>query len=1233
MKFSIQRITLGAALCALSVVGVQSQVTIDAFSDPGVATSVQAQQTNPTPAASDVSGLSNVIGGRRIVSSTWEAGTPGPFVSSVVDPNTVGGATFSANSDTGQDGFGEITWPISPAADLTVGGSVAFQYETTANDNGATITFTVSDSTPATGTYSFTIAPLATGLTTVPFAGFSPSIDFSIVTSVGIKIDTNVASDVSMRTILTTQPRDFGDAPDTYCTLEASNGPRHFINYTSTGAVIGPVLGVAGNVDDELDAHVSADATGDDTVTLPSAPFDDETGLTVNRLVAGDSTSNISLQISGATGNPNINAWIDFNADGDFADIGEQILTNDTTNGNGTHVYSFTPPASAIGSTFMRIRISSAALPTTDGFKGTAVDGEVEDYQVTISGEDWGDAPDTYGTTLAADGPDHPINVGDTFLGASVDSEGDGVPSVGADGDDNATSDDEDGVSGIPTVITTAGGTFPITVTLGGQSGFVSAWVDRTQTGTFDFADQFIGPLVSTPVQAVGPTVYSLVIPPVSASDPETGDKIYLRFRVVNGTEAALFFPKAGAGGSTALSGEVEDYVITVVNQLQDWGDNPDTFTTTAGPRHNIGSGDPQFGTNRDAEAAGNPSAGSDGDDNTDSPDDEDGVDFASLGTINPGTTISLPITTSGMGGSINAWMDFNGNGVYDVPSEQVLTDAAAGAGTYSITIPVTAVTGTTHARFRISSAGGDLASSGTAADGEIEDYAFTITPNLDFGDAPDTYGTLLTSNGPRHSITGPGLGTNIDNESDGVPSTGADGDDTAGSPDDEDAVTFPACLTAGIANNIPIQVNGTGKLSLWIDLNGDGDFLDSGEMLLNNVPHTGLTSFPIIIPTTATPGATYARARVIASSDPNLTSPLGAASSGEVEDYAVSICKDFGDAPDSYCTLLASDGPRHDGTGPLLGTLRDLETDAPVTLGTLADGDDNADSDDEDGVTFSNSGVFDTTSSSNQITFTLSGTADVEVYVDWNRDGDFDDVGEKYDFDNHSGGTESLSVGTLSTDGVTYVRVRAYTVGQALDSPKGNASSGEVEDYRITLSTPTLVDLLAFDAMATETGQVAINWSTGAEIDTAGFNLIRRQATEDSAASYDPVTLNSQLIPSKGTSLEGASYDYMDSPGYGTFFYQLEDIETSGRVGLHPFREVTILPTLEIGLDEDSRVNLNYVVLPGWDYEVEYKSLAEKDADWQALPDAPHNNGVVSDETGNDTSDRLYRLKASPRQ
>jgi hypothetical protein len=121
--------------------------------------------------------------------------------------------------------------------------------------------------------------------------------------------------------------------------------------------------------------------------------------------------------------------------------------------------------------------------------------------------------------------------------------------------------------------------------------------------------------------------------------------------------------------------------------------------------------------------------------------DDDDGVTFDSptnpIGFFNPNITTRVAVTVTGVG-YVNAWVDFNADGDWDDPGEQILTneyfDGTDPMGTRVFfvsmpsTAPVPATALDTYARFRVSSQQ-NLRSSGLALDGEVEDYRVRIVP------------------------------------------------------------------------------------------------------------------------------------------------------------------------------------------------------------------------------------------------------------------------------------------------------------------------------------------------------------------------------------------------------------------------------------------------------------------------------------------------------------------------
>jgi hypothetical protein len=166
-----------------------------------------------------------------------------------------------------------------------------------------------------------------------------------------------------------------------------------------------------------------------------------------------------------------------------------------------------------------------------------------------------------------------------------------------------------------------------------------------------------------------------------------------------------------------------------------DFGDAPDpSYPTTLannGARHTLLPGF-RLGAAIDAETNGLPTANADGDGT-----DDDGVVF--VDPLIHGRTNRRITVTASEAGLLNAWIDFDRNGVWE-PNEQIANNVALVAGANEIFVNVppktdpdpadpVSVVGATYARFRLNKAG-NLGPSGAAADGEVEDYRVEIVQN-----------------------------------------------------------------------------------------------------------------------------------------------------------------------------------------------------------------------------------------------------------------------------------------------------------------------------------------------------------------------------------------------------------------------------------------------------------------------------------------------------------------------
>ena len=161
--------------------------------------------------------------------------------------------------------------------------------------------------------------------------------------------------------------------------------------------------------------------------------------------------------------------------------------------------------------------------------------------------------------------------------------------------------------------------------------------------------------------------------------------------------------------------------------------DNPDYLTTLedGGPFHYIIPG-LKLGALVDGDLNGQANEDAEGDD-LDGSDDEDGVSFFSSLNIVPGGIVRLPISVTNStvtNAHLEAWIDWNGNGVLDDATEKVvdIDESITGFPTYvTINVPTTIANMTPiGVRFRLGY-DDNMTPSGKIESGEVEDYLIMI--------------------------------------------------------------------------------------------------------------------------------------------------------------------------------------------------------------------------------------------------------------------------------------------------------------------------------------------------------------------------------------------------------------------------------------------------------------------------------------------------------------------------
>ncbi|XPP92879.1 GEVED domain-containing protein [Photobacterium leiognathi subsp. mandapamensis] len=378
--------------------------------------------------------------------------------------------------------------------------------------------------------------------------------------------------------------------------------------------------------------------------------------------------------------------------------------------------------------------------------------------------------------------------------------------------------------------------------------------------------------------------------------------------------------------------------------------------------------------------------------------------------------------------------------------------------------------------------------------DGIEMDWRSSLAP--DYGDAPAPYKSAshLSSTGLAQTYLGTVLpdfdtgdwGNGTDTNGDATDDDTVD--DPAGGVDDEDGVTLPILIDSATTYSANVVVTNTvatdSYLYAWIDWDNSNTFdkdelVDGGEITVptgiiqQSQPLTWST-LPAIVQGTPY----YVRVRITTESladtatdsdeDPR---SFGEVADGEVEDYRILTSQiDFGDAPDSttgtanndYQTTLANGGASH------LRADTDANNQVDITLGTAWDSDsgtlenttamadDNDGIDDEDGVTLPTQAspgdsIDIVVTVTKEATSTLNGLQ-LYAWMDWNADGVWDPATEtvvNQPIAAQGTLTFPTTVPTTATLGNMALRVRVCSADTACNSPLGQATDGEVEDYQ----------------------------------------------------------------------------------------------------------------------------------------------------------------------------------------
>ncbi|WP_305462695.1 LruC domain-containing protein [Photobacterium leiognathi] len=188
------------------------------------------------------------------------------------------------------------------------------------------------------------------------------------------------------------------------------------------------------------------------------------------------------------------------------------------------------------------------ALPSLPNVSDTVDIARCSNTELAIKGYDFGDAPNSYGTSLSINGARHQVS-SHLYLGIQPDE--DLIAQFYPSSDSNNEDDDDQGIS-FNTVSFNQGATAFVTAQVGGfLTGYLSAWVDWNNNGNFDDANEHV---ISNIALNGGAHTLAIDVP----NEANVTEQTWARFRLNDEPIDSA----QGLGGR----GEVEDYPLTITS-------------------------------------------------------------------------------------------------------------------------------------------------------------------------------------------------------------------------------------------------------------------------------------------------------------------------------------------------------------------------------------------------------------------------------------------------------------------------------------------------------------------------------------------------------------------------------------------------------------------------------------------------------------------------------------------